>query len=254
MSRIITLLTDFQDFYPGVMKGVILSILPEARIVDISHAVEPQNVFQAAFLLSAYHDFFRNAVHVVVVDPGVGGEREIILAKNESNFFLAPNNGALSAVIDRCEVYEVDVRKASRLVGKLSATFHGRDVFAPAAALIASGREELLKPFEGKIKRIQIYDVGIESEWVEFSIPYIDSFGNAVTNLREEIVLELKARGFDLGGIHFPLVEKYEDVGKGEPLSLIGSFGTLEFSVREGNAVKLLGLKTGRLRAKIIRD
>jgi hypothetical protein len=253
MNRIITLLTDFQDFYPGVMKGVILSIFPEARIVDISHSVEPQNVSQAAFLLSAYHDFFRNAVHVVVVDPGVGGEREIILAENESNCFLAPNNGVLSAVIDGCKLYEVDVRKASRYVGKLSATFHGRDVFAPAAALIASGRDEILKPFERKIKRIQIYDAEIKDEEVEFSIPYIDPFGNAVTNLREELLFKLKARGFDLKGTHFPLVEKYEDVGKGEPLALVGSFGTLEFSVREGNAAKLFHLQTGRFRAKIIR-
>ncbi len=247
--HLITLLTDFGDFYPGIMKGVILSINPRVRVIDITHSVEPQNVRQAAFLLSSHHSFFSNCVHVVVVDPGVGGEREILLAENDSNCFIAPNNGVLSEVIDKCEIYRVDTGKASKYTGKLSSTFHGRDVFAPAAALVAMGRrDEIAEPFDGEIIMIDVFDAKIEGNQIDFSILYIDSFGNAVTNIKKEIIEEIQPREFILNGITFPLVEKYSDVEEGEPLALIGSFETLEFSIREGNATKEFGLKTGRFR------
>ncbi len=246
---LITLLTDFGEYYPGVMKGVILSINPNARIVDITHSVEPQNIKQAAFLLSGYHSFFKNCVHVVVVDPGVGSEREIILAENDTNSFIAPNNGVLSEVINGCEIYLVDIGEASKYTGKLSSTFHGRDVFAPTAALVSMGRREMLKPFRGRIVRVDIFDVKVEENRIEFSILYVDTFGNAVTNIKKEVIEEVQPERFILNGTSFPLVEKYSDVGEGEPLALIGSFETLEFSIRNGNAVREFGLKTGRFRA-----
>jgi S-adenosylmethionine hydrolase len=92
---IITLLTDFGDFYPGVMKGVIYSLAPEARIVDITHSIEPQNVFQGAFLLYHSYRYFRNAIHVAVVDPGVGGKRRAIAVKTRNHYFVGPDNGIL---------------------------------------------------------------------------------------------------------------------------------------------------------------
>jgi|Deesub1362B_J571_1020462.scaffolds.fasta_scaffold00029_53 hypothetical protein len=249
-KNLITLLTDFGDFYSGIMKGIILSINPNVWIVDITHSVEPQNVKQAAFLLVSYHSFFKNCVHVVVVDPGVGSEREIILAENDSNCFIAPNNGVLSEIMEGCEIYRVDIRKASKYTGKLSSTFHGRDVFAPAAALVAMGRkDEIAEPFEGEVIKIDIFDAKIEGNQIEFSILYIDTFGNAVTNITKEMIDEIQPREFILNGRTFPFVEKYVDVNEREPLALIGSFETLEFSIREGNAAKEFGLKTGRFRA-----
>ncbi len=246
---LITLLTDFGDFYPGIMKGVILSINPNARIVDISHTVEPQNIKQAAFLLSSYHSFFRNCVHVVVVDPGVGSEREIILAENDTNSFIAPNNGVLSEVVDGCDIYSVDIHEASKYTGRLSSTFHGRDVFAPTAALVSMGRREILKPFRREIVRVDIFDARVERGEIEFSIFYIDAFGNAITNIKKEVIEEIQPVRFILNGTSFPLVEKYSDVDEGEPLAIIGSFETLEFSIRNRNAALEFGLKTGRFRA-----
>ncbi|MBO8182462.1 MAG: SAM-dependent chlorinase/fluorinase [Archaeoglobus sp.] len=249
--NLITLLTDFGDLYLGIMKGVILSINPAARIIDISHSVEPQNVKQAAFLLASYHSFFENCVHVAVIDPGVGGEREIILAENDSNCFIAPNNGVLSEVIDGCRVYQVNTKKASKYTGKLSSTFHGRDVFAPAAALVTMNRkDEILEPFKGEIIKLNIFDAKIEENKIDFSILYIDNFGNAVTNIKKELIDEIQPKEFILNSISFPFVEKYVDVGKGEALTLVGSFETLEFSIREGNAAEKFGFKTGRFKVE----
>jgi len=251
MSNVITLLTDFGDLYPGIMKGVILSINPDAKIIDISHSVEPQNLRQAAFLLASYHSFFKNCVHVAVVDPGVGSEREVILAENDSNCFIAPNNGVLSEVIDGYRVYQVNVKKASKYTGKLSSTFHGRDVFAPAAALATMNRkDEIIEPFKGEIIKLNLFDAKIEGNRIDFSILYIDSFGNAVTNIKKELIDEIQPKEFIFDGVAFPFTEKYVDVGRGEPLALVGSFETLEFSLREGSAAKEFGFKTGRFMAE----
>ncbi len=239
--KVVTLLTDFGDFYPGVMKGVILSLYPEARIVDITHSIEPQNVFQGAFLLYHSYRYFRNAVHVAVVDPGVGTERRAVLIEGKNHTFIGPDNGLLypSAVEDGIKaVYSIKA-EISQLVGDLSATFHGRDIFAPAAAMILNEDYTYFEKFDVlNLKQLELFDYTISDTKVRCRVVYIDRFGNVVTNLRE-----VKGKRFYCRGVEFPLVKTYSDVEKGEPLSLIGSFGTLELSVREGSAADMLGVR-----------
>ncbi|MBO8180230.1 MAG: S-adenosyl-l-methionine hydroxide adenosyltransferase family protein [Archaeoglobus sp.] len=243
--KVITLLTDFGDFYPGVMKGVILSLSPEARIVDITHDIEPQNVFQGAFLLYNSYRYFRDAVHVAVVDPGVGTERRAVVIESKNYFFVGPDNGILypSAVEDGIKAVYSIKEEISKLVGELSTTFHGRDIFAPAAAMVANGDYTYFEEFDsGELKELELFDYSIGGNKVRCRVVYVDRFGNIITNLRE---LKGKRKGFYFRNIEFPFVKTYLDVDVGEPLSLIGSFGTLELSVREGSAADMLGIKRG---------
>ena len=253
MRTTVTLLTDFGDFYPGVMKGVILRINPNVKIVDISHHVEPQNVMQAAFLLANYYKFFENAVHVIVVDPGVGGKREALIVEHNENMFVAPNNGVLSLLLDKdIKVWAIDEEKSSKYTGVLSSTFHGRDVFAPAAALSTLDRfDEIVKPFKGKLVKVELFNPIIFDNKVRCNAVYIDRFGNVVTDLKRDVVEKLNPKGFYINNVYFPLVEKYEDVEMNEPLCLIGSFNTLEFSIRNGNASKKFEIKSGTLELEV---
>ncbi len=245
----ITLLTDFGDFYPGVMKGVILSLV-ETQIVDITHNVEPQNVLQGAFLLYHYYKYFRNAVHVAVVDPGVGSDRKAILIETRNYTFIAPDNGIAFPAANEDgikNIYEIDY-SISKFVGELSATFHGRDIFAPAAALAERGNVyEYCRKIDD-ITKLDLFDYKVGDGVVECKIVYIDRFGNLVTNLRKK---DVKGKVFYLSGIEFPLVKTYADVNEGEPLALIGSFNTLELSIRNGSAAELLNIRRGGVKIEL---
>jgi len=241
--KIVTLLTDFGDFYPAVMKGVILSLSPEVKIVDITHSVEPQNVFQGAFLFYHAYRYFRDAVHVAVVDPGVGTERRAVVIESKNHRFVGPDNGILypSAIEDGIKAVYSIKEKISELVGELSTTFHGRDIFAPAAALVVNENYTYFEEFDVReLKKLELFDYSVSDDKVRCRVVYVDRFGNIVTNLRE-----VRGKGFYFRNIEFPLVKTYSDVDKGEPLSLVGSFGTLELSVREGSAAEMLGIKRG---------
>ncbi len=245
----ITLLTDFGDFYPGVMKGVILSLV-NTQVVDITHNVEPQNVLQGAFLLYHSYRYFKNAVHVAVVDPGVGSERKAILIETRNYTFVAPDNGIAfpAAKEDGVKkIYEIDY-SISELVGELSTTFHGRDVFAPAAALAERGDVYGYCREIDNIVELDLFDYEVKENEVECRIVFIDRFGNIVTNLRRE---DVKGKVFYFGGTEFPLVRTYADVEEGEPLALIGSFNTLELSVRNGSAAEMLGIRKGGGRIRL---
>ncbi len=252
--NVITLLTDFGDFYPGVMKGVILRICPNAKIVDISHSVEPQNVYQGAFLLYHSYRFFPNAVHVAVVDPGVGSERKALLIECKNHVFIGPDNGILypSAVEDGIKrIWVIDEERTSKITGELSATFHGRDVFAPASAYAVLGKiEEVAEPYEGEIQSIDLFDYKIEGETIECRVIFVDRFGNAVTNVKAEDLDD--AKGFYVNGTYVPMVKTYSDVAIGEPLALIGSFGTLELSVRNGSFAEEFNVKSGIFRMRVV--
>jgi len=253
VKRTITLLTDFGDFYPGVMKGVILKIHPDASIIDITHSVKPQNILQGAFLLASYSSFFDNSVHVAVVDPGVGTDRDIIIAEGknsfENSFFIVPDNGILSGVMDNIgRMFKVDMHKTSEYTGRLSSTFHGRDVFAPAVALTALGRmHEIAEDFGKEPVKIDLFNPQISGGFVECNVAHIDSFGNIITDLKREVVEKLKPKKISIRGVEFPFVETYSDVEVGEPLALIGSFDTLEFSLRNENASEKLGVDIGKI-------
>ncbi len=242
---IVTLLTDFGEFYPGVMKGVILKVNPKVSIVDITHSVEPQNVLQGAFLLYHSYRFFPNAIHLAVVDPGVGGKREALVFECRNHMFIAPNNGIAypSARNDGIErVWKIDEAKTSEITGELSNTFHGRDVFAPACAYASIGLlKEIAEPFYGEIVELELFDYVIKGNLVRCKVVFIDRFGNVVTNLKSE---DVGCKFLKFEDVKIPIVRCYEDVEKGEPLALIGSFGTLELSVREGNFSKEFGVKS----------
>ena len=242
---VIALLTDFGEFYPGVMKGVIRKITKE-EVVDITHSVRAQNVFEGAFLLYNTYKFFpKGSIFVAVVDPGVGGKRRALAVKTKNYWFVAPDNGIAypSASEDGIEkIISLNSEKLSEFSGELSSTFHGRDVFAPAAALIAEGKIDEYGEEIETMKELELFEVKI-GEKIACRVAYIDRFGNIVTNLRREIVEDLKPKGFYINGTRIPFVEKYEDVKVGEPLALIGSFNTLEISVREGNAAEIFGIK-----------
>ncbi|MDH3392872.1 MAG: SAM-dependent chlorinase/fluorinase, partial [Desulfobulbaceae bacterium] len=143
MSRIITLTTDFglTDEYVGVMKGVILSLSPAARIIDLSHGVEPQNITQAAYLINSGSLYFPdNTLHIVVVDPGVGSKRRLILVGARQQLFLAPDNGVLSLLLgDESFDFAYEIANTELFGKSVSKTFHGRDILAPVAAHLSTG-------------------------------------------------------------------------------------------------------------------
>ncbi|MBI2471816.1 MAG: SAM-dependent chlorinase/fluorinase [Planctomycetes bacterium] len=191
---VITLLTDFgnQDAYVGIMKGVIAEINPLANIIDICHNVPPQDIINGAYLLyTAYKYFPRKTIHVAVVDPGVGSKRDIVCVEMKDYFFLVPDNGLLSFIIQNEKPKNIiRVINKKYFLPLPSNTFHGRDVFAPVSAHLSLG----VKPQQLGIKINQLEQLDIpkpiykKTGQIEGQIIYIDRFGNLVTNITEEIL------------------------------------------------------------------
>jgi S-adenosyl-L-methionine hydrolase (adenosine-forming) len=241
MGRIITLLTDFgtADGYVGEMKGVLFSALPDAIVVDISHAVPPQDVEAARLTLArVWRRFPRGTIHIVVVDPGVGSSRTALAVESDGRLLVGPDNGVLSPAL---------ITPGARTVAlpvppDASPTFHGRDVFAPAAAALARGRsvDSLGTPVAGAIVRRTPEPRRVESGHIAGEIILIDRFGNAVTNLvgRRDMIVEV-------GGRELPMHRTYADAAPGEALALVGSAGLIEIAVRDGNAAVELQLSRG---------
>jgi S-adenosyl-L-methionine hydrolase (adenosine-forming) len=239
---IITLTTDFgtADSYVAQMKGVILGIARDARIVDITHEVPPQDIVGGAFVLSqAVGAFPRGTVHVAVVDPGVGGPRDPIIIETDECLLVGPNNGVLSlaAPVYRA-AYKIENPVFRR--GEVSATFEGRDVFAPAAAQLAIGAPAN--------EAGRLVDEVASVEWHEplgdvGEVVAIDRFGNLITNLRAEHAAG--ARGVKLGDLDAPIVRTFGEVDRGYPLAYLGSSGFIELGVREGSAAALTGARRG---------
>lgn len=246
---LIALLTDFgeRDPYVGIMKGVILSRAPEARIVDLCHGIPPQDVRAAGFSLAAAAPYFpAGTLFVCVVDPGVGSGRAILWARGRGREYLAPDNGLLSRV-ERQEGFS-EVRKVSdsRLfLREVSRTFHGRDIFAPVAAARLLGRDPGgLGPAVQDFARLPLPAARRQRGAVRGEVVYIDRFGNAVTSLSPADVprgARLRSAGTDFG----PLRRSYSAVPPGSPLAIPGSFGLVELSIREGDAARSRNLSVG---------
>lgn len=260
-SGMVTLTTDFglSDTYVGVLKGVIWSICSDARLVDLTHQVHPQDILEGAFLLSGASRYFpRGTVHLAVVDPGVGTDRAAIAMETPQALYVAPDNGLLTMVWE--EMSEAE-QAATRVVIldqphywllQVSSTFHGRDIFAPVAAYLAAGvpLEEVGRPHERIVllpgTRAQLQDDGRS---LLGRIVHIDHFGNCVTNVREDQVaalavggaLQVQVAGHLLQG----LSRTYAEARPGWPLVLIGSEGWLEIAVRNGSAASHLDLSVG---------
>lgn len=260
MRPLITLATDFgtSDGYVGAMKGVIASIAPEATILDLTHAIPPQDVRSAAFALFRSVPLYpRGSVHCVVVDPGVGTDRRpLAMITQSGQVLVGPDSGVFSLfcppfVDAEPEAVELTERRWWRHE-EPSATFHGRDVFAPVAAHLAlrSVAGEIdLGEFGRPVADLWRFDMPVpveERDAYRGEVVHVDHFGNAVTNLPERWVSH--ARGevvVEAGGRAMPVVRTYGDVGIGEMCALVGSSGWLEVACREGSAADRLGLAPG---------
>jgi len=268
----ITLTTDFgtADGYVGTMKGVMLGIAPGTPMVDISHVISPQNVRQAAYVLYTVFSFFpAGTVHLVVVDPGVGSARRPIALRASNACYVGPDNGVFSYVMASEKVDAiVELSEPRYRLSRVSYTFHGRDVFAPAAAYLAAGvpiaslGPAVTDPVVFAPPRLEVGRNMIIGE-----VLHVDHFGNVITSIGRlmwragRIVLQpgfgirvdgvldfdsasarVEVAGHDLTGVH----HTYAEVGSGQPLALVGSEGYLEVAVREGNGAQVLGLSPGQ--------
>jgi hypothetical protein len=249
-SGVVTLMTDFglSDPYVGVMKGVLLGSEARPRLVDLTHGIAAQDVRAGAFHLAhSWRWFPSGSVHVAVVDPGVGSERRILVAREDGHAFLAPDNGLLGPVLSgRAEVHALDVERFS--LPARSRTFHGRDVFAPAASRLVEGLDPAeCGPAVDDWERIEFptprFD---EAGDVLGEVLVADGFGNLVTNVpADHLRGEVSAWTAHLCGVEAPLVGAYAEAGPGEVLALVDSLGFWEVAVREGDAADQLGAGPG---------
>ena len=255
MPRTLTLTTDFgsKDAYVAAMKGVILQSCPEARLVDVTHEVAPQDVMEAAFVLRQAVPFFpEETVHLVVVDPGVGTERRPVALRAGDHFFVGPDNGLFSLVLDGEPpeaLVALDAPDHWR-TPEPSSTFHGRDIFAPAAAHLAAGRplEALGSPIDA-LDTLRWALPITDAQGIQGWTVHVDHFGNCITNIphtlfekhRDGRPVKCYAGGTILSGV----APTYGAVAEGEPLLVFGSSGFLEVAVSGGNASKLLGIQKG---------
>lgn len=254
MRNIYTLTTDFgASEYVGAMKGALLSIDPDATIVDVDDSVRPQDVRHGAYVLFTAAPHFPFAAHIGVVDPGVGTDRRGIVVVAEGAFFVGPDNGLLIPAARRLGLKEVRAITNRRLLAKeVSSTFHGRDVFAPVAAHLLTGTK--VKDVGPILRDFVDLDFGtpkILSDGIEGVVLTTDHFGNIITNLpRSEIERKWKLGGpvlVTLGGYEapLPLVSTYGEVAAGEFLATFSSGGFLEIARRDGNAAFQLHIRPG---------
>jgi S-adenosyl-L-methionine hydrolase (adenosine-forming) len=270
MSRIITLTTDFgtSDGYVASIKGIILGINPQARIVDITHTIEPQSILQAAFVLhTTWRSFPEGSIHLIVIDPGVGSHRRAIILKTPSAIFVTPDNGTLSYILhdlstaktphsyplsnqiarralpEGCEA--VSITKQQYWHHPVSPTFHGRDIFAPVAAQLSL--DLAIREFGDEIESLNAFAIPVP--WKDSAghtmgqIIHIDRFGNLITNLRSNDIPPGGA-AIEVRNQRIDNTASYYAQGKGL-MAIIGSSDYLELSVREGSAATILGARVG---------
>ncbi|MBE9179592.1 SAM-dependent chlorinase/fluorinase [Oculatella sp. LEGE 06141] len=247
---LLTLLSDFglQDGYVGMMKGVIAHINPAVRTIDLTHQIPPQNIAAARFvLMNAYPFFPAGTVHVAIVDPGVGSARRAIaLHLADGSFVVGPDNGLFSGVLMQRQVVQAAELTNTRYWRRAepSTTFHGRDIFAPVGAHLASGVS--LGELGSQIDPATLVQFPISAPTPTRSgfagtIQYIDRFGNAITTIPGDFVKE-RAWSVATSTTSAPGCRAYSDVAPGQPLALIGSHGWVELAVNEGDARSQLRL------------
>lgn len=252
-SPIITLTTDFgtQDFYVSAMKAVILGISREARLIDVSHDVPPQDIMAGAWITrnSAFL-YPAGTIHLVVVDPGVGTTRRPVAVRIRDQLFVGPDNGIFSLIADQ-EPYEAfQLTNTSFWSNERSNTFHGRDIFAPIAAHLSKGveLEELGVPLDELVSYRWAMPVA-DSEGIQGWVMHIDRYGNLITNITREMLEAFPvSSGIKIyvgNTILKKLVRTYADVEPGMPAALVGSSGHLEVSINHGNAEQMLSGQKG---------
>ncbi|MFB0561712.1 MAG: S-adenosyl-l-methionine hydroxide adenosyltransferase family protein [Candidatus Lokiarchaeia archaeon] len=256
-QRVIALLTDFglKESSVAAMKGTILSICPEAQIVDISHEIPLFNVRHGAFVLaSAATHFPKSTIFVGVVDPGVGTERRGIVIETPRFLAVGPDNGLFSIFMDREEVKNVyEIKNKELMLEQKTHTFHGLTIFSPVAAHLANGVEpRLVGPKIKNYIRWSIPKSIIKQRSILGEIIHIDQFGNGITNITKIDLKKINATydtniKIKTGGkkITSPFTRAYGFAKTGEYVCVIGSYNFLEISINQGNAAKKLGLKVG---------
>ena len=251
---VITITTDFghQGPFVGVMKGRVLSRFPAARIIDLTHEIVVHWPAEAGFWLARSFEYFpAGTVHVAVIDPGVGTSREIVAVVAEGHLFLAPDNGLLAPIANRyvdAQCIKLDLASLSPLgVQRPSATFHGRDIFAPVAAELAAGRcspEELGTEISSLVPA-WVDEPTVEAGSVAGVVITIDHFGNLISNIDAPLLTRFRQPLVQAASHTFPLLRTYGDTRPGEYLALINSFGVLEIARAEQSAADGLGLSRG---------
>jgi S-adenosylmethionine hydrolase len=256
---VISLMTDFgiKDGNVGVMKGVIWSIAPEARVTDLSHMITPQNIREAALILARSAPYFpENSIHLVVVDPGVGTSRRPMAAKIGTQYYVGPDNGTITLLLERAEkegwaTEFVDLNKSEYWLPNVSYVFHGRDIFAPAAAHISIGvsLKDLGTPFEYPVK-LELPRPAKTAQGWKGEVIHIDHFGNIASNIRietlGEALKEMDKIDVRLGGVQINgLVNTFGERAVGELIALFGSTGNLIVSVVNGSAAERLNVNIG---------
>jgi S-adenosylmethionine hydrolase len=264
-SSLVTITTDFgtQDAYVPAMKGTMLSICPGARLVDVTHHISPQDVMEAAFVLRAAVPYFPDdTVHLVVVDPGVGTDRRAVALRYENQWFVGADNGLFPLVLDdetpdaAVELDNPDRWRSS----SPSNTFHGRDIFAPAAAHLAAGAslDALGSPVDS-LEPLRWARPSVTDGTVQGWVVHVDHFGNCITNIRRSHLIDTLNREADAsltdslpplrGYAGSRVIEQfgstYGAVPEGDPLLLVGSTDFLEIAVNGGSAAELLDIRKG---------
>jgi S-adenosylmethionine hydrolase len=252
---VVTLLTDFgyDDGYPGVMKGVIWTIFPQVQIADISHTISPQDILQGALILARSARFFPpGTVHVAVIDPGVGTHRRPLAMRLGEHYFVGPDNGLFTLVLERAElnaemIHIIHLDQPDYWLPDVSHLFHGRDIFAPVAAYLASGvsLDKLGTPVINPV-RLSVPKPVNKGSGLLGQVIYIDHFGNLSTNLHQDlftqtshVVVNIKGKTID------DLVSTYGDRLPGSLVALIDSSGYLSISLVNGNASESLHATIG---------
>ena len=253
-SRVITLTTDIGHQGPFVasMKGVMLTRLPDVRIVDLTHNILEHWPAEAGFWLErCYHHFPTGSVHLAVVDPGVGTGRDIVAAQLDGHIFLAPDNGLLTPMLAKhaaAKIHHLDLARTRQWgIDRVSATFHGRDIFAPLAAELAAGRIgiEQLGPVAGELIPSWVDDPVAGPDRVKGLIITVDNFGNLISNIDGALLQDWPDAVVHVGGRDVPLKRTYADMRPGEYLALINSYDVLEVAQAEANASEGLSVERG---------
>jgi len=253
-SGVITITTDFGHKGPfiGVMQGVIIGRFPEAKIIDLAHDIPAQWPPEAGFWVSrAYRYFPAGTVHMAIVDPGVGTERDILIVDYDHHYFLAPDNGLLGRMLDNAEnahVFKLDPEALGRIgLPAPSATFHGRDIFAPIAAELAAGRTTPVAIGKATSEWIPAWldDPEVSDGKIKGVIITVDSFGNLISNIDEDLLQDLKEPVAHIGGHEIQMLQTYGRARPGDYLALVNSFGVIEVARAEGDAAAGLGADRG---------
>ena len=250
-------MTDFgeDDFFVASLKGVIAGINPRVRIVDITHNVPSFDLTAANFILfSCYKYFPSGTIFLAVIDPGVGSSRRILLAKTKKYFFIAPDNGLLTMVLEEEKIEKIrEVANKKYFLEFSSRTFEGRDKMAPVAAWLSKGiQSREFGPEISSFRKLKVEKPQIKRNEIIGRVLYIDKFGNLITNIRAEILdllsektgkkkFFLKIKGKDI----FSFVNSYSEANKGELVFLVGSTGMIEIASREDSASQKLSAKVG---------